>query len=139
MENAAYTTVTLSWMRPNPPNGIIIGYQLAYRRTNDSSFILLLPSNNEVTRTVTELLPNTEYQFRVAAVTIVGRGPYTDITQSTTSELNFLLCMECLLRAQSIYIAEVNSYSIFKDLFTLVSTCRSRINQLYFKRSGVQM
>jgi len=89
VDNTTFTTITLSWMRPNPPNGIIIGYQLEYRISYDSQFTLLLPSNNELTRTVTGLSPNTEYQFRVAAVTAVGRGPYTDIvTQNTTSEFS---------------------------------------------------
>jgi len=86
--NAKYTTVTLSWMAPNPANGFITGYQLEYRRNNDSSFASLR-SNNELTHTVTGLPPNTEYQFRVAAITVVGRGPYTDIvTQNTTSEFS---------------------------------------------------
>jgi len=84
--NAKYTTVTLSWIAPNPSNGIITGYQLEYGTNNDSSLVSL-PSNDELTHTVTGLSSNTEYQFRVAAITVVGRGPYSDIvTQNTTSE-----------------------------------------------------
>jgi len=86
--NAKYTTVTLSWVAPNPANGIITGYQLEYRRNNDSSFVSV-PTNNELTHTLIGLSPNTEYQFRVAAITVVGRGPYTNIvTQNTTSEFS---------------------------------------------------
>jgi len=93
VDNTTFTTITLSWMRPNPPNGIIIGYQLEYRISYDLPFSLLSPSNNELTRTVTGLTPNTEYQFRVAATTVVGRGPYTDVvTQNTSSEFSRIYC-----------------------------------------------
>ena len=64
-------------MAPDPANGIIIDYQLQYRSAPDSSFNTVLPNNTEVT----------DYEFRVAARTRVGRGAYTSITQATTSKL----------------------------------------------------
>ena len=79
--DATDTTVTIAWIPPDPPNGIIIQYQVQYRRNdgNDDSF-----SDNEVnitatdltdlTYTVTRLMTATQYRFRVRASTIVGRG-----------------------------------------------------------------
>ena len=80
-----YTTITLSWMPPDIPNGIIIDYHLQYRRANSSSlYYILLPIDNQLTRTVTGLSPSTDYDFRVAATTVVGRGFYTDLVTNRT-------------------------------------------------------
>ena len=68
------TTVTLSWMPPDPSNGIITQYQIEYR-SNSSSFELLLPTNVELTRTITGLSSNTQYVFRIVAFTMEGNGP----------------------------------------------------------------
>ena len=79
------TAVTLSWMPPNIRNGIITQYELQYRRSSDSMYISFINSS-VLTATVTALLPSTDYQFRVAASTVVGQGPYTEISQTTTGE-----------------------------------------------------
>ena len=72
------TTVTLSWMSPDPPNGIITQYQVQYRITGGGSF-----GNNQVTTnltyTVTGLMTGTQYDFRVRAFTVVGRGPNSNV------------------------------------------------------------
>ena len=67
-------TVTLSWMPPDPPNGIITHYQVEYR-SNSSGFELLQPTNVDLTRTVTGLSSNTQYVFRIIAFTLEGNGP----------------------------------------------------------------
>ena len=80
-----YTTITLSWSPPDMPNGIIMDYHLQYRRANSSSlYYILLPIDDQLTRTVTGLSPSTEYDFRVAATTIVGRGLYTGLVTNIT-------------------------------------------------------
>ena len=79
------TTVTLSWMPPDPPNGIITQYELQYRRSSDSVYISFINSS-ALTATVTGLLPSTDYRFRVAASTVVGQGPYTEIPHTTTGK-----------------------------------------------------
>ena len=84
MNGVTDTTMTLSWMTPNPTNGIITQYQLQYRRCSDGSYITLQPLNNAVTCTVTRLSVDTEYCFRVRAYTVVGAGPYTTVTRGRT-------------------------------------------------------
>ena len=73
------STVTLSWMPPNPPNGIITLYQLQYRRVGGSYTSLQL-LNTDLTRTVTGLTSGTEYEFGVRARTTVGYGSFSNIT-----------------------------------------------------------
>ena len=88
-----YTTVTLSWMPPIMPNGVLIRYDLEYKEEGDEIFSRIIPFTSGLSHTITELTPSTTYQFRVAAVTIVGRGPYSiNVTNSTLSKfiMNFI-------------------------------------------------
>ena len=75
------STVTISWIPPDPPNGIIIGYQVQYRRNADSGdsyadneVKITATDLTDLTYTVTGLITDTEYRFRVRAFTVVGRG-----------------------------------------------------------------
>ena len=80
-------TMTLSWMPPEMPNGIITQYQMEYRSVNSSDFISLNISNSILTYTVTGLTSNTEYVFRVRAFTVVGHGPPSNEVTHYTSKL----------------------------------------------------
>ena len=91
-----YTTMTLSWTEPEMPNGHITSYHLQYRITDNTNlaFHILFPINNATTRTVTRLVPGTNYTLRISAVTIIGRGPYTSIiTNRTLSMLWRIYCI----------------------------------------------
>ena len=82
------TTVSLSWMPPNTPNGIIIQYQLQYRRSDSSTNITSLDvTNDTLTYTVTGLSSNTEYLFTVRAFTVVGHGKASNEVTDYTSKL----------------------------------------------------
>lgn len=77
-------------MPPNMPNGVLIRYDLEYKEVGDAIFSRVIPFTSETSYTITELTPSTTYQFRVAAVTIVGRGPYSpNITSSTLSKFSY--------------------------------------------------
>ena len=80
-------TMTLSWMPPEMPNGIITQYQMEYSSGNSSDFISLNISNSILTYAVTVLTSNTEYVFRVRAFTVVGHGPFSDEVTRYTSKL----------------------------------------------------
>ena len=79
------STMTLSWMEPDMPNGIIIRYQVEYRVTSTDQSSILLQNATSLPTILTGLLPYTEYSFRVAAVTREGIGPYTNFTANFTT------------------------------------------------------
>ena len=82
------TTVTLSWMTPDPPNGIIDQYQVQYRRSDSSDgYVSVNTSPPTLTYTVTGLTTNTEYDFRVRARTGHGRGEFSDTVTAFVGKL----------------------------------------------------
>ena len=89
--NVTNATVTLSWTKPNPSNGIITQYQIQYRRNDNSINItsLNLTTNNTLTYTVTGLNSNTKYVFTVRASTIVGYGNASNAVIDYTSKLKY--------------------------------------------------
>ena len=84
------TTVTLSWMSPDPPNGIIINYRVQYRRSDSSSpdYTSIDTNTTDLTYTVTGLSTNTEYDFRVRADTVAGRSYPSNVVTVFTGKLN---------------------------------------------------
>ena len=82
------TTVSLSWMPPDTPNGIITQYQLQYRRSdNTTNTTSLNIANDNLTYTVTGLSSNTEYVFTVRAFTVVGHGITSNVVTDYTGKL----------------------------------------------------
>ncbi|XP_065910272.1 protein sidekick-2-like isoform X2 [Dysidea avara] len=91
------SAVSLSWMSPDPANGIITQYMMEYRRSVDSSYTSVTLSATTLMYTVSGLDVDTEYQFRVRASTRVGNGPYTDaVTQETegTAPTNVMVTIQ---------------------------------------------
>ena len=83
------TTVTLSWMPPDPPNGIITDYRVRYRRhgsTSDSDYVAE-NVGTVLTYTVTNLMTGTEYELQVRAFTVVGNGMYSDLVFAQPGKL----------------------------------------------------
>ena len=87
VDSVTDTSVTLSWMTPNSTNGDITQYQLGYGLCTED------PSNYSEDRnidtpphTVDRLVVNTEYCFRVRAVTRAGEGNWTTIVRESTCE-----------------------------------------------------
>ena len=88
MVSITNTTVSLSWMPPDTPNGIITQYQLQYRRSDSSTNIISMNiTNDNLTYTVTGLSSNTEYVFTVRAFTVVGHGNASNEVTDYTSKL----------------------------------------------------
>ena len=87
------TTVTLSWMSPDPPNGIITNYRVQYRRSDSSSpsYISIDTNTNDLTYTVTGLSTNTEYDFRVRADTVVGRSDPSNVVTAFVGMLKYIV------------------------------------------------
>ena len=82
------TTITISWKEPSPSDVSILRYEVEYKRSGeDSAKVKSVPIDQILTCKVTELIPYTEYEFRVAANNSAGRGPFTDIVTQFTSKL----------------------------------------------------
>ena len=83
------TTVTLSWMSPDPANGIITSYRVQYRRSNSNipDYTSIDTMNPDLTCIVTGLTTNTEYNFRVRADTVVGRGSPSNVVTALVGKL----------------------------------------------------
>ncbi|XP_043520805.1 proto-oncogene tyrosine-protein kinase ROS isoform X2 [Frieseomelitta varia] len=80
------------WDQPEFANGLITGYtvQCWFKENNVEIQICnqsLIPSMS-LEHTVQDLLPNTTYYFQVRAHTEVGAGPYTDVTNVSTTHEN---------------------------------------------------
>ena len=78
------SSVSLSWSPPLTPYGIIVSYTiLAQPDSNYSTNTTTIVVGPVSSAIVEELLPNTNYNFSVAAATRVGTGPYAGVTAMT--------------------------------------------------------
>ena len=85
--------MTLSWISPNPPNGIITQYQIQYRRTSSGGSFGNSQVTTDLTDTVTGLVTGTQYDFRVRAFTVVGRGPPSNVVTAFIGKLKYVLLL----------------------------------------------
>ena len=97
VDSVTDVTVTLSWMEPDPTNGDITEYQLQYRLCSPPNSPSSVETVSTLTHTVTGLVVNTEYCFRVRAVTRVGNGNWTTIFMASTCKSHNLSARWCEL------------------------------------------
>ena len=83
------TTVTLRWMPPETPNGVITHYSVQYGGTVIDKFSS--EALNRLTGTVEGLSPDTQYVLHLTAHTKVGAGPPASLSVKT----GMLLIMQC--------------------------------------------
>ena len=85
--NESYSTsLTMQW-KPVPcadRNGIITGYVVMHRRVGHEMFHTENVTGNVRELKITGLDPSTEYEVKVAAVTVVGVGPYVSGSFNTS-------------------------------------------------------
>ncbi|KAI3383362.1 hypothetical protein SNEBB_004074 [Seison nebaliae] len=83
------TSVKIKWKMPMEPNGKIIKYIVEYRKLmeeNDNwQFVLI---NGNIPRIhLLQLMPETNYLFRVKAENVIGSSPYSKTLQHVTAPL----------------------------------------------------
>ena len=83
-------SVTLQWMPPNYPNGVIIQYSIEY--DGKSINVFGDDESNKITGTIEELLPNTNYIIKVKAYTRIGPGPPVSLLVRICKLLNMHSC-----------------------------------------------
>ena len=67
-------SITLTWLPPEDPNGVIDFYQLQQLSTSRST--LVNTTHNSTTIVLSDLVPGTQYNFSVRAFT-VAFGPFS--------------------------------------------------------------
>ncbi|KAK1343614.1 hypothetical protein QTO34_016394 [Cnephaeus nilssonii] len=82
------TSVRIVWQPPEEPNGIILGYQIAYRLARSSPHTFTTVEVGATVRqfTATELAPESAYTFRLSAKTRQGWGEPLEATVITTEK-----------------------------------------------------
>uniref|UniRef100_A0A4W3K1G6 Sidekick cell adhesion molecule 1 n=1 Tax=Callorhinchus milii TaxID=7868 RepID=A0A4W3K1G6_CALMI len=80
------TSLRVVWQPPENPNGIILGYQIAYRlaSADPNTFTTTEVSSNVRQYSATDLLPESPYIFRVFAKTRQGWGESVEAVVITT-------------------------------------------------------
>ncbi|KFV75189.1 Protein sidekick-1, partial [Struthio camelus australis] len=82
------TSVRIVWQPPEEPNGIILGYQIAYRLASSSpnKFTTVEVGSTVRQFTATDLAPESAYIFRTSAKTRQGWGEPLEATVITTEK-----------------------------------------------------
>ncbi|XP_037669666.1 protein sidekick-1 isoform X2 [Choloepus didactylus] len=82
------TSVRVVWQPPEEPNGIILGYQIAYRLASSSPNTFTAVEVGATVRqfTATDLVPESAYVFRLSAKTRQGWGEPLEATVLTTEK-----------------------------------------------------
>uniref|UniRef100_A0A8C8SF52 Sidekick cell adhesion molecule 1 n=1 Tax=Pelusios castaneus TaxID=367368 RepID=A0A8C8SF52_9SAUR len=82
------TSVRIVWQPPEEPNGIILGYQIAYRlaTSNPNKFTTVEVGSTVRQFTATDLSPESAYIFRTSAKTRQGWGEPLEATVITTEK-----------------------------------------------------
>ena len=83
------TSISASWNPPPLPdqNGDIIGYQLVItnqNKSNSSGYVVNIA--NTTTYVAINLQEFEVYSFEIAAITLIGLGPFSDVVTNQTLE-----------------------------------------------------
>ncbi|XP_032887194.1 ephrin type-B receptor 3 isoform X6 [Amblyraja radiata] len=82
--SATSDSLTLSWLAPDKPNGIILDYELKYReKDQDESTASTITSQKNTIR-IDGLKPTAFYGVQVRARTVAGYGKYSETTDFQT-------------------------------------------------------
>jgi len=85
-------------MVPDMLSGTIAGYSVQYGRAELNSTYTEETNSTDLVYTITGLIPNTEYVFRVRASTVAGAGPWSDHTSGFTSMLFAVTLSVCFVK-----------------------------------------
>ncbi|XP_077868845.1 receptor-type tyrosine-protein phosphatase T-like, partial [Saccoglossus kowalevskii] len=84
----AVHTITVTWLEPEPPNGILTAYKIIYWKSNDENdkIDILVDIGDLNEHSIDNLEYNVLYTIQVSAFTSVGEGEYSDKLSIQTTE-----------------------------------------------------
>ncbi|XP_077864611.1 receptor-type tyrosine-protein phosphatase mu-like, partial [Saccoglossus kowalevskii] len=87
LQPAVYT-ITVTWLEPDPPNGIITAYKITYWKTSDESTKenISVENGDALEHIINDLEYQVNYTVIVSAFTSVGEGEYSDKLNTNTTE-----------------------------------------------------
>ena len=88
-------SITLTWTPPEDPNGIVQFYQM--QQSSPSGVMYMNTTDNSTTIVLSNLVPGTQYNFSVKAVT-VAFGPLGDKLSVHTADGEGIGCHTCDMR-----------------------------------------
>ncbi|XP_043928081.1 ephrin type-A receptor 3 [Protopterus annectens] len=113
-DRTSRNSVTLSWVEPEHPNGIILDYEIKYyEKDQEMSYTILRSKNTNVT--INSLKPDTTYIFQLRARTAAGYGANSRKFEFETSPDSFSISSE---NSQVVMIAVSAAVSVI--LLTVV-------------------
>ncbi|KAG8440231.1 hypothetical protein GDO86_006130 [Hymenochirus boettgeri] len=88
LEVRSSQSILVQWQPPplGTQNGQIVGYRVRYRKATRKSETSEILVDNQLSQLVTGLERDTEYSFRVVALTVNGSGPATEWISAETFE-----------------------------------------------------
>ena len=86
VDTVTSTSVTLQWMPPDFPNGVITKYSVEYNGKFIDEFGGKV--SDRMMGTIEGLLSNTAYVLELKAYTRIGAGPSASVTEKTRKLLN---------------------------------------------------
>ena len=87
------TEISISWIPPTTPNGIITLYEIKYREsTSTGPYNITNTTNTQYS--IGGLIPNTSYTVGIRAYTSVGPGEWTDREFISAQICKFSLSLE---------------------------------------------
>ncbi|XP_038066667.1 angiopoietin-1 receptor-like [Patiria miniata] len=84
IKNVDDVSITLQWSEPDPPQGIIIHYNIRYWRSGQSGNPTVINDVVQLVHEITGLEANVTYFVRVQAETSVGVGPWSNEVTAVT-------------------------------------------------------
>ncbi|XP_036442018.1 ephrin type-B receptor 3-like isoform X1 [Colossoma macropomum] len=82
---ASASTMSLSWLRPEKPNGIILDYEIKYHEKDQGEAISHTMTAQRSSARIEGLKPGTPYVVQVRARTVAGYGRYSSPTDFSTN------------------------------------------------------
>ncbi|KAM7246794.1 hypothetical protein CapIbe_003092 [Capra ibex] len=149
-EAASKSSVLLRWLEPPDPNGLILKYEIKYRRLGEEATVLCVSRLRyaKFGGVHLALLPPGNYSARVRATSLAGNGSWTDSVafyipgpeEEDSGGLHVLLTVTPVGLMLLIILAALGFFYSKKRLTPLTSHCRNStlyasVNPEYFSAS----